>query len=303
MFVSLVIPTYNRIEDLKKTLPQISEILNEKSELILYDQSDSYDPVQFSNQVRELIGNKNYKYIHSTVPSVTLAWNTAATFASGEILLFLDDDIDLISDIIDDHKSYYEKHPDIIGVAGSYYAGAMDRPWIPGSKNGNATTCAGVNMSIRTETFRSAGTVSDYIKPFAPFDWEIAEYLNQHHGGLAVGDDIFVFHRAPASGGCENQAKRGISWYYGCYFNHFLWLLSRKGFFKFSRIPRHFYWLFKYCLPSRDVLLTKDFFTRALYPSLQDAFKKHRENHGKRMSEQTVVYKVISSNSLENSKI
>ena len=303
MFVSLVIPTYNRIEDLQKTLPQIAKILNEESELILYDQSDSYDPVQFSAQVREFLGDNNYKYIHSTEPSVTLAWNTAATVASGEILLFLDDDIDLISNIIDDHKSYYKKHPGIIGVAGSYYAGAIDRPWIPSSKNGNATTFAGVNMSVRTETFRLAGTASDYVKPFAPFDWEIAEFLNHHYGELAVGDDIFVFHRAPAYGGCENQGKRGISWYYGCYFNHFLWILSRQGFLKFSRIPRHFYWLFKYCLPSRDVLLTKDFFRRALYSSIRDAFRKHRKNRGKRMSEKAAVYKLVSSNSLENSRI
>lgn len=298
MYISVIIPTYNRLEDLTKTLPQIANILDDQSELIIYDQSDSYKPETLDGKLKDLLGNQNYTYIHSKIPSVALAWNTAATLAKGEVLLFLDDDIDLIGNIIEDHRKYYRARTNIVGVAGSYYAGSVDRPWIPSSKNGIATTCAGVNISIRTDTFLKAGAASDYIKPFAGFDWEFAEFVTMNYGKLAVGDDLLVMHRAPASGGCENQAKRGIGWYYGCYFNHFLWIFSRKGFFKFRRLPRHIYWLIKYCTPSKDILMTTKFFHRSVLNAFLDAKKKHKSNNGLRITDksQSSEYIILSTN-------
>ena len=271
--------------------------MDDQSELIIYDQSNSYRPESLVGKLKDLLGNQNYTYIHSEIPSVTLAWNTAATFAKGEVLLFLDDDIDLIGNIIEDHRKYYRARNDIVGVAGSYYAGSVNRPWIPSSKNGIATTCAGVNISIRTEAFLKTGAASDYIKPFAPFDWEFAEFVSKNYGKLAVGTDLFVMHRAPATGGCGNQAKRGIDWYYGCYFNHFLWILSRKGLFKFSRLPRHIYWLFRYCIPPRDILMTTDFFRRSVLGACLAAQKKHRKNATQRKAEKSkqTAYTLLST--------
>lgn len=298
MYFSVVIPTYNRLEDLIQTLPQIASILDDQSELIIYDQSDAYTPETLDCKLKDLLGNQNYTYIHSKTPSVTLAWNTAATLAKGEVLLFLDDDIDLISNIIDDHRKYYSARSDIVGVAGSYYAGSVDRPWVPSSKNGIATTCAGVNISIRTDTFLKAGAASDYIKPFAPFDWEFAEFVTTNYGKLAVGDDLLVMHRAPATGGCENQATRGIDWYYGCYFNHFLWIFSRKGLLKYSRIPRHFYWLIRYCLPEERLLRSRQFFTKSIWNAMLNAYRKSKKNDGSRASVTSSSYIIFSKNTI-----
>ncbi|EHJ05136.1 glycosyltransferase [Marinobacter manganoxydans] len=287
MYVSVIIPTYNRLEDLIQTIPQIASILDDQSELIIYDQSDSYRPETLDGKLKGLLGNQNYTYIHSETPSVTLAWNTAATLAKGEVLLFLDDDIDLISNIIEDHRKYYRAQNNIVGVAGSYYAGSVNRPWVPSSKHGIATTCAGVNISIRTETFLKTGAASDYIKPFAGFDWEFAEFVTKNYGKLAVGNDLFVMHRAPASGGCGNQAERGIDWYYGCYFNHFLWMFSRRGLFKFSRLPRHVYWLMRYCIPPKHILMTTDFFRQSILEAFVAARKKHHRNARQRRAEKS----------------
>jgi len=281
-FVSIIIPTYNRAKDLLVTLPQVVKYMDENSELIIMDQSDNAEHIENMEPLKEILEGVNVKYYHCKMPSVTLAWNTAAKLATGDILLFLDDDIDIDFDILAAHRAKYQLDPSIIGVAGSYYASSYDKEWVPSSSNGAATTLAGVNVSFLRETFIKAGVVSNFMKPFAPFDWEMAEFLNFNFGKLAVGDDIKVFHRAPASGGCENQSERGMTWYFGNYRNHFLWMFHRRYPYKLTRLPRHFYWLLKYSVPKKTVRRTKHFWRNSLFAGFIDARKAYSSSNGKR---------------------
>lgn len=280
-FVSVVIPTYNRFDELIITLPQVIRLLDEHSELIIFDQSDSYHPTDYIDQLSEICSGANVSYYHCSVPSVTLAWNTAAQLAKGSLILFLDDDVNLDINILGAHREYYEKDPDIMGVAGGYYASSYDRTWVPSSRKGVATTLAGVNTSLRKEFFDRSGVASNFIRPFAGFDWELAEHINQHYGKVVVGERALVFHRAPASGGCGNQATRGPSWYYGCYHNHFLWMLHRKFPYSLTQLPRHFYSLVKYCLPKKETLLSLDYLKQSIILGIKDAYLSHKKSKGR----------------------
>ncbi|MBB5320692.1 glycosyltransferase family 2 protein [Marinobacter oulmenensis] len=295
--VTIIIPTYNRLQDLLLTLPQVVAIMDENCELIVFDQSNSYAPEEYQQQLDGILGRVNARYVHCRIPSLPLAWNTAAKLATGEIVLFLDDDIDIHDNLIDIHRQHYEEKPDIVGVAGAYYAGSENRPWIPSERNGRAVTLAGVNCSFRRQVFLDAGSVSSFIKPFAPIDWEIAEHVSDHFGRLAVGADARVFHRAPAEGGCENQAARGIDWYYGSYHNHILWALHRRYPQKLIHFPRHFYVLMKYCLPGRQLLLTKAYWTGAVIRALKDAGRTYRQD-GKKRRHDTITdsdaYRIVA---------
>ena len=131
-------------------------------------------------------GGVNAKYYHCQLPSVPLAWNSCRDLAKREVILFLDDDIDIDSNIINSHRSYYDDNPDIAGVAGGYYAGSRESVWIPSTKNGSARTFAGVNVSFRSKVFAESGSASSFIKPFAGVDWEMAEHVTQTFGKLAV---------------------------------------------------------------------------------------------------------------------
>jgi glycosyltransferase involved in cell wall biosynthesis len=264
------------MEELLITLPQIVNILDKRGELIVLDQSDKYDLELYKSELNNIAKGKNVRYLHSPTPSVPLAWNTAAEIAQGTILLFLDDDIDLEYNIIEVHLALY-REDNIIGVAGSYYAGHRSRKWIPSSNSKTATALAGVNMSFRRNVFIEFGAATWFIKPFAGVDWELAEVMGIA-GKIAVGDTCFVFHRAPADGGCGNQGTRSYDWYYGAYFNHTLWLLSRP-FPKFlTLLPRHFYWLFRYCLPAGELALTKRFFSYSIFKAISDAYKVYKTN-------------------------
>jgi len=281
-FVTVIIPTFNRFVDLLATLPQVAKFLDVDSELIVFDQSNEYDPAIFIDELENILSGVNAKYIHCKTPSVPLAWNTAVKQSKGDIVLFLDDDINLDENVIEKHRAYYINDPTIVGVAGSYYASSYKRPWVPSGRNGSASTLAGVNVSFRKNIFLKAGAASGFIPPFAPFDWEIAEYISTYFGPLAVGSDIFVFHRAPSQGGCENQAERGVNWYYGCYHNHVLWILHRQFPLNILRIPRHLYWLIKYCRPRRKLLYRPGFWRNSIFKAIKEALKTYNRDGGRR---------------------
>lgn len=284
-FVTVIIPTYNRLKDILQTLPEITKFLDSNSELIIFDQSNNYNPEGYTEKLKDLLYNVNCRYFHCDTPSVPLAWNTAASLAKGDIILFLDDDINIDSDIIETHRNHYLKDRGIVGVAGSYYAASYERQWIPSSRKGSASTLAGVNASFRRDIFLKAGAASSFVPSFAAFDWEIAEHINDHFGNIAVGSDAFVFHRAPADGGCGNQSERGVSWHYGCYHNHMLWVLHRKFPFNFLRLPRHIYSLIKYCVPKKKLLFQSDFWKYAVRDAIKNALKKYRQDKKQRKSD------------------
>lgn len=298
-FVTVIIPTYNRLEDLLKTLPQIVKFLDANSELIIFDQSDKYDPNNYLPELKTILSGINSKYIHCDTPSVPFAWNTTAKKSKGDIILFLDDDIDVDENIIELHRAYYSRDPEIVGVAGCYYAASYQRPWVPSSRKGSASTLAGVNVSFRKDVLLQAGAASNFIRPFAPFDWEIAEHIVDHFGRIAVGSNIFVFHRAPANGGCENQAKRGVNWYYGCYHNHFLWILHRKFPLNFLRLPRHVYSLIKYCTPKRELLFQREFWSKSVKEAIKNSWKTYKNNNKERkrnsLHEPTSIHQILET--------
>lgn len=304
--VSVIVPTFNRFEELLITLPQIINFIDDSVELIVFDQSNEYNPKEKLDQIEHLLsGTANCRYYHCAVASVPLAWNTAAALSNNDLLIFLDDDVDIDFDFITAHKRKYEANPDIIGVAGGYYASSYNRIWTPSSKNGCATTIAGVNVSFLKLFFKSSGAASNYKKPFAAFDWELAEYAGSKFGKLAVGDDILVFHRAPATGGCGNQSYRGHSWYYGAYHNHFLWMFTREFPRNLTRLPRHFYWLIRYCLPSKNILISKSFFNDVIFKSFRDAYQSYRKCGKKRRSDviQEENYSLVYCSKDSNKKV
>lgn len=293
---SVIIPTYNRIEDLKLTLPQVIEQLNDESELIIFDQSNEYTRLDIQQQLIPIFQKqKNISYYHCDVPSVPYAWNTAASIAKGDTLLFLDDDIDLPNNIIEQHNRYYENDSDIVGVAGGYYASSMENLWIPSQNQGLAITLAGVNTSLKKEVFRKGGCASDFVASFAGFDWELAEYVNQYIGKLVVGEKALVYHRAPINGGCGNQGYRGDNWYKNCYHNHILWVMFRSYPKKLTKIPRHLYTLLRYCVPEKKRLFSKDFFINAIVNGIKEGLSTYKNASKKRRATtlETQNYRLI----------
>lgn len=284
--VSIIIPTFNRLKELVLTLPQIIELLDDDRELIVFDQSNTDQDEALEKSVLGMMQGPNCRFIRASVPSVPLAWNTAARLAKGEVLIFLDDDIDVDHDVIAAHLNHYKKDPKISGVAGGYYASNRQSPWVSSKdKKGYAKAMAGVNFSLRKKDFLEIGAASSFVKPFAGIDWELGEQLSIKVGPLAVGSDCMVLHRAPADGGCGNQGFRGEDWYEGAYHNHLLWMFGRSFPEIILRLPRHIYWMYRYYTPTADRFFTKKFFKTAILAGIRGARRTNQNKRVKRPSE------------------
>ncbi len=279
---SIVIPTFNRLNELLLTLPQVVDLVYAQGEIIVIDQSDDGQPEQHKVQLAEICAQCNIRYYMApSFASVSIAINTGAQLANAPIVLIMDDDLDFTdTDIITKHLEYY-REPDIIAVAGCYYAGHIDYPWIPSAKHGIATSLASAHMSARKTTFEQYGAASWLKPPFSTIDWEMAEVFNRH-GKVALGEDCFVFHRAPVDGGCGNQGTRGVNWYRGTYHNHTLWMLSRPLKDKLLKLPKHIYTLLRYCIPSKDLMWTRKFWKEAVINGIKDGLNTFKAHDNKR---------------------
>ena len=142
--ISIVIPTYNRfpyIIDTIKSLNYDIELL--KGEIIIIDQSDLEISVQIKNSLK---GFKNVKYFYCNVKSLPYARNLGFSYAEGDIILFLDDDIIPDQNLLLEHINGYEYSKEIGCIAGRV------REKDNSLKNGKLT---GVNVAFYGKVIRN----------------------------------------------------------------------------------------------------------------------------------------------------
>jgi len=121
MQVSVIIVTYNRIRDLSKCLNSILVQASLPQEVLIVDNSSN-------DQVENLIKEKKDKFNKSSIflkykrnakeNSLTTARNIGIKNVSGEIILFLDDDVILDKDYIKNILKVYIDYPNALGAQG-----------------------------------------------------------------------------------------------------------------------------------------------------------------------------------------
>lgn len=99
--ISVLIPTMNRPNTLKRTLETYMQGNYIPSQVIVVDQSaEAGVREEVENVVREYSDLAEVVYVYQKVPSSTTARNTAYKYAQEEIVIFSDDDIDVYHDTL-----------------------------------------------------------------------------------------------------------------------------------------------------------------------------------------------------------
>ena len=107
--ISVIIPTKNRAADLAKTVGSLLTQTRLPDELVLIDQSPERS---FTNPI-----NIPVRYIHDpSLSGLSTARNAGMEIASGDIWLFLDDDVALEPHFVQELLDAYK--PGVIGVSG-----------------------------------------------------------------------------------------------------------------------------------------------------------------------------------------
>src|SRR5271169_3027343 len=124
MTSSVVIPTRNRTTDLNGTLPTLLEQTHVPDEILIVDQSsdDSTRKVvqEFTTKVA-MSQRTTPRFIYLHEPNAVgagAARNLAISQAKGDVLVFLDDDVLLEPDFLEEILSVYQRNPKIGGVSG-----------------------------------------------------------------------------------------------------------------------------------------------------------------------------------------
>lgn len=124
-FISVIIPVWNRCEDLKDTLKQLQRQTYDCYEVLVVDNA-STEPV--SQMVRE-----NYPYVRLfTLPEnkgPVVARNLGMREAKGEIVLFLDSDTVPEDQALEKFARKFAAEPDLGVASGLQYDAITGQPW------------------------------------------------------------------------------------------------------------------------------------------------------------------------------
>ena len=112
VLVSIIIPTYNRLEKLKKAIDSVLGQSYENFEIIVVDDGSTDGTKDY---IRSILDDSRIKYFYKVnegLPSISR--NLGASHSKGKYLTFLDSDDEWSSDKLSIQVDFHEKNPDYI---------------------------------------------------------------------------------------------------------------------------------------------------------------------------------------------
>jgi len=199
--ISVVIPTYRREEVLLNTLNQLVMLNHRACEILVVDQTASHQS-ETAAALEKLAETGSIVWCQLDEASVPKAMNHALMVARADLVLFLDDDIELTSELVFEHAKEYE-NPDVACVAGRIvqpWERELDEyegTWTDGQssdpdafrfnsgKRTDVKRFMGGNFSIRRQLALSLGGFDEnFVKAAYRFEAEFANRIL--HAGLRI---------------------------------------------------------------------------------------------------------------------
>jgi len=104
--VSVVIPTYNREQVLLQTIDELLALKHSATEILVVDQSSEH-LADTTNRLSQLNEDGRINWVRLSQASIPNAMNIGAVKARADIVLFLDDDVLIPSELILEHAREY----------------------------------------------------------------------------------------------------------------------------------------------------------------------------------------------------
>ena len=119
--VSCIIPSLGRGRILCDTIGMLLAQSHRPHEIIIVDQTEALDEATW-HALTEWEAKRDIRWLHQQELNASLARNTGALAATGDVLLFLDDDIEIKTDFVAAHVRNYAE-PKIVAVSGQVLEG------------------------------------------------------------------------------------------------------------------------------------------------------------------------------------
>ena len=246
--ISVIIPTYAREEPLRDTLLDLVEQNYPNFEILVVDQTAKHQP-ETQACLEKLAAAGKIQWFQVDWASLPGARNYGVRRSSGEIILFIDDDVKLTPGFLAAHARNFMEKPDVGAVAGR----VLDRMKLaeaeedlkiedlppeamnPGIgwyylnlvhtvKPQQVLTARGCNMSFRREIFDKYNIWFDERFRGSAVREESDFCLRLRQTGYKIWYDpqAYLVHLGEETGGCHDISTRTIKYQITFYHNHFL---------------------------------------------------------------------------------
>ncbi|MDB9518902.1 hormogonium polysaccharide biosynthesis glycosyltransferase HpsN [Roseofilum reptotaenium CS-1145] len=246
-FVSVIIPTYGREEPLLDSIQDVLKQDYPNFEVLVVDQTAEHKP-EIQAFLDEMANSGKIKLFRVNWASLPGARNYAVRRSSGDVVLFIDDDVVLPEGYLMAHARNYDR-PEIGAVAGRVF----DRMKLGESKNSytieelppqafdpgiawyhidlvhttkaqEVISARGCNMSFRRDIFSKHGLEFDERFRGSAVREESDFCLRLRQTGYKIWYDpeANLVHLGEETGGCHDISTRSLEYQITFYHNHFL---------------------------------------------------------------------------------
>ena len=250
--ISVIIPTYGREEILRNSVADVLKQDYPNFEILVVDQTPTHQP-ETTNYLEELAKQNKIKWFHLEWASLPGARNYAIRRSLGEILLFIDDDVQLTPNFLVSHAQNYQNNSEIGAVAGRVFdrmklgesGGKLEIDYLPPQamdpgiawynidlvhtvKPQQVLSARGCNMSFRREIFTKYGLSFDERFRGSAVREESDFCLRLRQTGYKIWYDpeAYLVHLGEETGGCHDISTRSTKYQFTFYHNHFLMSLK-----------------------------------------------------------------------------
>ncbi len=247
MIISVVIPTYNREQTLRETLADLMLQNYPNFEVLVIDQTPIHES-ETQVYLEQLANINKIRWFRVNWANLPGARNYAVRRAVGDIILFIDDDVELSNGFLAAHASNYLAKPDVGCVAGRVFdrmklgdsGGDLAIEYLPPEamdpgiawyfidlvhtvKPQQVLSARGCNMSFRRQVFTQGLSFDERFAGSAVRE-ESDFCLKLRSTGFKIWYDpnACLVHLGEESGGCHDISTRSIEYQVTFYHNHFL---------------------------------------------------------------------------------
>lgn len=219
--ISVVVATLNRQQTLAKTLTSLSEQDHSDYEVVVIDQTPSIDPV-LAKVLRDHSSKLRFLQLESR--GVSYARNKGIGIANGEVILFIDDDVEVGRSFVADHA---RAHAEVVtgAVAGITVDGrggavreALDI--LPIVSKGSSkifpdpfieiTWAGSGNLSVRKSILTEIGGFDEKLPGNYAEDVDLTLRIRSAGYSLIADPRIVMVHLAEKRGGGEFRNERQL---------------------------------------------------------------------------------------------
>ncbi len=239
--VSIVIPTYKRAESLSRLLANLAKNIDKKIEILIVEQEINHG-ASYKNLAKMLGLKLRYHFLKHR--STAQAMNMGGARASGEYILFLDDDVTVTKNIVYHHRKNFSD-PRVAATVGRIITdGQIIEPartdtgrvnWLGTFRDGFSSTIRqevdtviGCNTMWRTSIYRKLRGIDEQFTGNAlRLESDISLRAKKEGYTIIFEPAAQVAHHRAEAGGARKTEGR-IAWYRDFFSNETYFFLKHR---------------------------------------------------------------------------